>query len=51
MSIEEGIKLAKKCINASTKRDPASGLGIDIYVVKQGDIKQVLTQQISTEIK
>ena len=25
MSLEEGIKLVKKCINASMKRDPASG--------------------------
>lgn len=50
MSLEEGIKLAKKCINASMKRDPGSGDGIDIYTVKKGEIKQVFTQESRPKI-
>ena len=51
MTLEEGIKLAKKCINASIKRDPASGEGIDIYTVKKDEIKQVLKQEIIAEFR
>jgi proteasome beta subunit len=46
MSIDEGIKLAKKCVNASMNRDPASGDGMDIYIVKLGEIKKLLSQRI-----
>lgn len=51
MSIEEGIKLAKRCINASRKRDPASGDGLDIYTISKGEIKQVVKQEAVTEYK
>ncbi|MBT3405211.1 hypothetical protein HN832_01460 [archaeon] len=45
ITLEEGIELAKKCINASIGRDPASGEGIDIYVVKKDSVKQVVKQK------
>ncbi len=51
ITLEEGIKLAKKCINASIKRDPASGEGIDVYVVKEKEIRQVVKQEIVPEFK
>ncbi len=51
ISVEEGIKLAKKCITASMGRDPGTGEGIDIYVVKKGEIKQVLAQTVNREYK
>lgn len=51
ISVEEGIKLAKKCINASMGRDPGTGEGIDIFVVKKGDIKQVLKQKVDFRYK
>ncbi len=51
ISVEEGIKLAKKCITASMGRDPATGEGIDVYVVKKGEIKQVLAQTAVPEYK
>jgi proteasome beta subunit len=51
ISVEEGIKLAKKCITASMGRDPATGEGIDIYVVKKGEVKQVLAQTVVPEYK
>jgi len=51
ISVDEGIKLAKKCITASMGRDPATGDGIDIYVVKKGEVKQVAAQIIVSEYK
>lgn len=51
LTIEEGVKLAKKCINASSKRDPASGEGIDIYVVSQDQIKPVSKQRFEISAK
>jgi proteasome beta subunit len=51
MTLEEGAKLAKKCINASRKRDPASGDGIDIYTITKNEIKQVLNQVLVPEFK
>ncbi len=51
MTIDEGIKLAVKCIRASMGREPSVGEGIDVYVVKKGDIKQVLEQEAVYELK
>ncbi len=51
ISVEEGIKLAKKCITISMGRDPGTGEGIDIYVVKKGEVKQVLSQTVTPEFK
>lgn len=51
ISIEEGIELAKKCITASIGRDPATGEGIDVFVVKKGEIKQVLKQKIDLKYR
>lgn len=51
MTLDEGIKLAKKCINASRKRDPASGDGIDVYTVTKGEVKQVVKQELVSEFR
>jgi len=51
MTIEEGIKLAKKCINASIKRDPASGEGIDVYAITKDEVKEVLKQELVAEFR
>ncbi len=51
MSIKEGTDLAVKCINAALKREPSVGDGIDVYVVKKGEIKEVLTKEIVPEMK
>lgn len=51
LTIEQGIELVKKAINASLKRDPASGEGIDIFTIKQGEIKQVVKQEIIPQYK
>jgi len=51
ISIEEGIKLAVKCINAAVQRDIASGEGIDVVTVTKTGIKRVLEREISTKIE
>jgi len=51
ISIEEGIKLAKKCINAAMKRDPASGEGMDIFVITEDKAEQVSKQRVVIELK
>jgi len=51
LTVEEGIKLAKKCVNAALKRDPASGEGIDIYTVTKDNVKQVAKQELVQEFK
>jgi proteasome beta subunit len=48
MSLDEGIDMALKCINASIKRDSASGNGIDIYTITSEGTKLVLHKEIDT---
>ena len=40
MTIQEGIALATKCVNAALQRDSASGNGIEIAVVKPGKMAE-----------
>lgn len=51
MGVDEAVKLAVKCIKASTGRDPAVGIGIDVYLIKKGEMKQVLDQEFSKDLK
>lgn len=51
ITIEQGIELAKRCINASRKRDPASGEGMDIFIVSPTEMKQILHQETVVEYK
>ena len=51
MSVEEGIKLVVKCVKASMNREPSVGNGIDVFVVKQGEVKQVIGQETSFNFK
>lgn len=41
LSLEEGIALAKRCIIGSSGRDPASGLGYEIWTITPDEIKKV----------
>ena len=45
ISTKEGIELVKKSMNASMGRDPATGGGIDIYLVKQDKIEKISSQK------
>jgi len=49
ITTEEGIKLATESIKASTQRDVGSGYGLDIYTLKNGEIKKVVSQVINSD--
>ena len=51
MSVEEGIKLAAKGINAAVQRDIASGNGIDIVTITKDGLKKVVSKEIDTRIE
>jgi len=51
ISVEEGVKLALKSINAAVQRDIASGDGIDIVSITKDGVKKVLSKEISTKIE
>ncbi|MBW2977021.1 proteasome subunit beta [Candidatus Woesearchaeota archaeon] len=50
MSVDEGVKLAAKSINAAVQRDIASGNGVDIVTITQDGIKKVFSKEIDTRI-
>ena len=51
ISVEEGIKLAAKSINAAVQRDIASGNGINIVTITRDGVKKVLSKEIDTKIE
>lgn len=50
MTVKEGIKLAIKAINASIKRDAASGGGIDVLAITRDGIKKVYEEELKQEL-
>jgi len=51
INVEEGIKLAIKCINAAMQRDIASGNGIDVWTITDKGARKVMEKEIDTKIK
>lgn len=51
MSVDEGVKLAVKAINAAVQRDIASGNGIDIVSITKDGIKKIFSKEIDTKIE
>ena len=51
MSVEEGVKLAAKSINAAVQRDIASGNGLNIVSITKDGVKKVLSKEITTKIE
>jgi len=51
LSLDEGIKLAIKAFKATIGREPGVGDGIDVYTIKPGEIKQVLDQEVISELR
>jgi proteasome beta subunit len=51
LSVDEGIKLAAKSINAAVQRDIASGNGIDIVTITKDGIKKAVTKEINSKIE
>jgi len=51
LTVEEGIKLGAKAINAAVQRDIASGNGIDIVSITKDGVKKVLSKTIDIKIE
>jgi len=51
LNLEEGVKLAAKCVNAAVQRDIASGNGIDIVTITKEGIKKVFSREIELKIE
>ena len=51
LSVEEGVKLAAKSINAAVQRDIASGNGIDILTITKDSIKKVYSKELELKIE
>jgi|TARA_B100002003_G_C14017905_1_gene490979 proteasome beta subunit len=50
ITVEEGIKLAVKALNAALQRDSASGSGYDVITITEQGFKQVISEEINTKI-
>ena len=50
MTIQEGIQLAVKCLNAAIQRDMNSGDGIDIMTITEQGVKKVATKEFTQKI-
>ena len=51
LSVEEGVKLAVKCVNAALQRDIASGDGIDVMTITKDGIKKVMSRELRLKIE
>jgi proteasome beta subunit len=51
LSVDEGIKLGAKAINAAVQRDIASGNGIDIVSITKEGVKKVLSKTVNIKIE
>lgn len=51
MSIDEGVKLAVKAVNAALQRDTASGNGIDVITITDKGVQWVLEKEIETKLE
>jgi proteasome beta subunit len=51
LTVDEGVKLALKCINAALSRDIATGNGIDVLTITKDGIKRVMDKELSMKIE
>ncbi|MBI2576744.1 proteasome subunit beta [Candidatus Woesearchaeota archaeon] len=51
ITVQEGITLGAKAINAAVQRDIASGNGIDILTITKDGLKKVLSKLVSVKIE
>lgn len=51
ISVDEGIKLAVKAINAALRRDMATGNGIDVITVTSAGFKHIMTKEVDTRVQ
>lgn len=51
MSVENGIKVGVKAINAALQRDTASGNGIDVVTITDKGLQWVLEKELETKLE
>jgi len=51
LSVDEGVKLAVRAINAAIQRDTATGNGIDVIVIDNKGVRTVLEKEIDMKIE
>lgn len=51
VSLQDGIKLAVKAINAAIQRDAASGEGVNVFTITKSGIQQVVNKQIESKLE
>ncbi len=50
LSVDEGVKLAVKAVNAAIQRDTGSGSGIDIITITKEGTKKAFSKQLDTRL-
>lgn len=50
LTVQDGIKLAVKAINAAIQRDTASGEGIDVFTITKDGVKKAFSKQLDTTL-
>jgi proteasome beta subunit len=51
MSVDEGMKLAVKCISAAIQRDIATGNAVEVVAVTKDGIKKLFEKEIETKVQ
>ena len=51
ISVEEGVKLGVKAINAAVQRDIASGGGVDVVAITKAGVKKILSREIIVKLE
>jgi len=51
LTVEEGVKLVIKSLNAAIQRDTASGSGFDVIKITKEGIQKVVGKQIETKVE
>ncbi len=50
ITVQDGIKLGVKAVNAAIQRDAATGEAIDVFTITKDGVKKVLTKRLETNI-
>ena len=50
LSLQDGMKLAVKAVNAAMQRDAATGEAIDVFTITKDGVKKVWTKRLETNI-
>lgn len=51
ITVEEGMKLAVKAVNAALQRDNYTGGGIDVVVITEKEVKKALQKEVKVELQ